>query len=114
MTEQQPTKDDASLVSRARAGDREAFAHLVVKYQNAAYAAAFARLRNVKKLAGEVGRDPSLAPVQLCCCRPVEITEKRGRLSFDKDRLAADHPEIDMKQYESRGKPTKALSVKER
>ncbi len=44
----------------------------------------------------------------------ITITEKRGRLAFDKDRLAADHPEIDMKQYEKRGKPIKALSVKER
>ena len=35
-----------------------------------------AKFANVKKLAGEVGRDPSLAPIQLCCCRPVEITEK--------------------------------------
>ncbi len=44
----------------------------------------------------------------------IEITEKRGRLAFDKDRLAADHPEIDMTKYESRGKVTRALSVKER
>jgi probable F420-dependent oxidoreductase len=34
-----------------------------------------AKYANVQKFAAE-HRDPSLAPVQLCCCRPVEITEK--------------------------------------
>lgn len=35
-----------------------------------------AKYANVKKLAGQVGRDPSLGPVGLSCCRPIEITDK--------------------------------------
>jgi probable F420-dependent oxidoreductase len=35
-----------------------------------------AKFATVKKLSGEVGRDPSLGPVGLACCRPIEITDK--------------------------------------
>lgn len=37
--------------------------------------------------------------------------EQAGRPSFDKKRLQADHPEIDLKKYETRGAPYKVLRV---
>jgi alkanesulfonate monooxygenase SsuD/methylene tetrahydromethanopterin reductase-like flavin-dependent oxidoreductase (luciferase family) len=34
------------------------------------------KFKEVQALAGTVGRDPSLGPVGLACCRPIELTEK--------------------------------------
>jgi len=44
----------------------------------------------------------------------ITISERKGRLSLDKARLAADNPAIDLSKYESRGEPTQALTVKEK
>jgi len=68
-----------------------------------------AKFANVKKLAGEVGRDPSLGPIQLCCCRPIDITDKPVAARPDTLEGTADQLIVALKQFKDIGVQHMAL-----
>lgn len=43
------------------------------------------------------------------CLKALHYSLSQGHLKFDKARLAAEHPEIDLSRYESRGEPFEVL-----